>query len=239
MAAACRGRRSLPRGAHEAAHREVSKQRANSDVGVHPHRVARVRRCMKPRPRLPCSRSRCEGDKRKEYSCHLQPHDARKSHNRREQRTLRLFSCRLHRPNIGDASGSGRSLPSRRHGHPAWRIRRTTVGRIRDTRGLRRLHQRLRSVPSAVSQGPSELHPIHANSLRAGTLLWSQNELATPDIQGPVREISKRMKTMFWVAGAVCGAVAGLMIWNRQRDEPVEDLAHRLESAWADHHTVV
>jgi hypothetical protein len=46
------------------------------------------------------------------------------------------------------------------------------------------------------------------------------------------------MKTMFWVAGAVCGAVAGLMIWNRQRGEPLEDLAHRLESAWADHHTV-
>ena len=28
------------------------------------------------------------------------------------------------------------------------------------------------------------------------------------------------------------------MIWNRQRDEPVEDLAQRLEAAWADHHTV-
>jgi N6-adenosine-specific RNA methylase IME4 len=67
----------------------------------------------------------------------------------------------------------------------------------------------------------------------------SQNELQLPDIQAAVREISKKMKTVFWVAGAVCGAMAGLMIWNRQRDEPVEDLAHRLESAWADHHTVV
>lgn len=46
------------------------------------------------------------------------------------------------------------------------------------------------------------------------------------------------MKTMLWVAGAVCGAMAGLMIWNRRRGEPVEDLAHRLEDAWADHHTV-
>ena len=70
-------------------------------------------------------------------------------------------------------------------------------------------------------------------------VLLSRNELLASDIQAPVREISKRMKAMFWVAGAVCGAVAGLMIWNRQRDEPVEDLAHRLESAWADHHTVV
>ena len=46
------------------------------------------------------------------------------------------------------------------------------------------------------------------------------------------------MKTVFWVAGAVCGAVAGLMIWNRRGNEPVEDLAHRLEAAWADHNTV-
>jgi hypothetical protein len=94
-------------------------------------------------------------------------------------------------------------------------------------------------VPSPVSQRPSELHPIHNTSLRAAVFLLSQNELQLPDIQAAVREISKKMKTVFWVAGAVCGAMAGLMIWNRQRDEPVEDLAHRLESAWADHHTVV
>jgi hypothetical protein len=68
--------------------------------------------------------------------------------------------------------------------------------------------------------------------------LLSQNELHTLDIQSPVKEMTKRMKTAFWVAGAVCGAMAGLMIWKRQRDEPVEDLAHRLEAAWADHHTV-
>jgi hypothetical protein len=62
--------------------------------------------------------------------------------------------------------------------------------------------------------------------------------LLTLDIQALVREMSKIMKTIFWAAGAVCGAVAGVMIWNRQRDEPVEDLAHRLEAAWADHNTV-
>lgn len=50
----------------------------------------------------------------------------------------------------------------------------------------------------------------------------------------------KSWKSFFWLAGAVCGATAGLMIWNRSRsNEPVEELAHRLESAWADHHTVV
>jgi hypothetical protein len=48
----------------------------------------------------------------------------------------------------------------------------------------------------------------------------------------------KSLKTLFWLAGGICGAAAGLMIWNRLRDEPVEELAHRLESAWSDHHTV-
>jgi hypothetical protein len=47
------------------------------------------------------------------------------------------------------------------------------------------------------------------------------------------------MKKFLWAAAAVCGAMAGVMIWCQGRNEPVEDLAHRLESAWADHHTVV
>jgi ABC-type transport system involved in cytochrome c biogenesis permease subunit len=66
-----------------------------------------------------------------------------------------------------------------------------------------------------------------------------QNELRRTAIQGLYKGVNERMKTFFWVAGAVCGAVAGVMIWNRQRGEPVDELAHRLESAWADHHTVV
>lgn len=46
------------------------------------------------------------------------------------------------------------------------------------------------------------------------------------------------MKKFLWAAGAICGAMAGVMIWSRSRSEPVEQLAHRLESAWADHNTV-
>lgn len=48
----------------------------------------------------------------------------------------------------------------------------------------------------------------------------------------------KSLKTFLWIVGGVCGAAVGIMIWNRGRGEPVEELAHRLESAWSDHHTV-
>jgi hypothetical protein len=36
-----------------------------------------------------------------------------------------------------------------------------------------------------------------------------------------------------------CAATLGLLAWSRKRTPPVELLAHRLEEAWADHHTVV
>ena len=88
--------------------------------------------------------------------------------------------------------------------------------------------------PNARPNFTRSIPPVYVPPI----LHLSQNELPLPDIQAPVKEMSKRMKTMLWVAGAVCGAVAGVMIWNRQRDEPVEDLAHRLEAAWADHNTV-
>ena len=47
------------------------------------------------------------------------------------------------------------------------------------------------------------------------------------------------MKRMFWVVGGVCAAAAGFLMFGRQRRRPVEELAHKLEAAWADHHTVV
>ncbi|HEX4155647.1 MAG TPA: hypothetical protein VHY48_08545 [Acidobacteriaceae bacterium] len=46
------------------------------------------------------------------------------------------------------------------------------------------------------------------------------------------------MKSLLWLMGGLCAAAAGVMIWNRGRGEPVKELAHRLESAWSDHHTV-
>lgn len=44
-------------------------------------------------------------------------------------------------------------------------------------------------------------------------------------------------KFVFSMAG-LCAAAAGFLVLGRkQQAKPVEDLAHRLEEAWADHHT--
>lgn len=47
------------------------------------------------------------------------------------------------------------------------------------------------------------------------------------------------MKKFFLLLGGICAATAGFIVWGPKRREPVEDLAHKLEEAWADHHTVV
>jgi hypothetical protein len=47
------------------------------------------------------------------------------------------------------------------------------------------------------------------------------------------------MKQLVYLIGGLCAAAAGFLVWGSRRAEPVQDLAHRLEEAWADHHTVV
>jgi hypothetical protein len=44
-------------------------------------------------------------------------------------------------------------------------------------------------------------------------------------------------KMLFWIGG-VCGAAAGVYVLSARRAKPVSVLAHDLEVAWADHHTV-
>jgi len=46
------------------------------------------------------------------------------------------------------------------------------------------------------------------------------------------------MKNILWLVGGFAAATAGFLYWNSKRVQPVEELAHRLEEAWADHHTV-
>jgi hypothetical protein len=47
------------------------------------------------------------------------------------------------------------------------------------------------------------------------------------------------MKNILWLVGGFCAAAVGFLVWAPNRKLPVELLAHRLEEAWADHHTVV
>jgi ribose/xylose/arabinose/galactoside ABC-type transport system permease subunit len=46
------------------------------------------------------------------------------------------------------------------------------------------------------------------------------------------------MKTALFTIGGFCAALAGILVFTR-REQPVVELAHRLEEAWADHHTTV
>ena len=46
------------------------------------------------------------------------------------------------------------------------------------------------------------------------------------------------MKKIIWTLSGLCAAMAGFLVLTRkQQAQPVADLAHRLEEAWADHHT--
>jgi hypothetical protein len=47
------------------------------------------------------------------------------------------------------------------------------------------------------------------------------------------------MMSVLWIVCRACAAALGFVAWNSTRTPPVELLAHRLESPWADHRTVV
>jgi len=47
------------------------------------------------------------------------------------------------------------------------------------------------------------------------------------------------MKRVIWTVGGVCAAAAGIILWGSTRTPAVEQLAHKLEDAWADNHTRV
>ncbi len=47
------------------------------------------------------------------------------------------------------------------------------------------------------------------------------------------------MKNFLWVSTALCAAAVGIILWGDKRTAPMQELAHRLEEAWADNRTVV
>ena len=47
------------------------------------------------------------------------------------------------------------------------------------------------------------------------------------------------MKRVIWTLGGLCAAAAVCLVLGTLRKPSVGELAHVLEDAWADHHTVV
>jgi len=47
------------------------------------------------------------------------------------------------------------------------------------------------------------------------------------------------MNKFFWMTTGIFAATAGIILWGPRRTAPMQELAHRLEEAWADNHTVV
>jgi hypothetical protein len=47
------------------------------------------------------------------------------------------------------------------------------------------------------------------------------------------------MKNLIWIASAATAVWAAYLVVRQDSQQPVEVLAHRLEEAWADHHTQV
>ena len=49
----------------------------------------------------------------------------------------------------------------------------------------------------------------------------------------------KSMNRVLWIVGGICAAAAGVILCQTNRKPAVEELAQKLEGAWADHHTSV
>jgi hypothetical protein len=65
-----------------------------------------------------------------------------------------------------------------------------------------------------------------------------------PTLNGSmIRKTKECLKTnmakFLWTICGFSAATLGFLAWSRKRPAPVELLAHRLEEAWADHHTIV
>jgi hypothetical protein len=53
------------------------------------------------------------------------------------------------------------------------------------------------------------------------------------------QEMESSMKNVAWLVGGLAAATVGFLVFSAKRVPPVQELAHQLEDAWADHHTTV
>lgn len=46
------------------------------------------------------------------------------------------------------------------------------------------------------------------------------------------------MPKYLWAVTGFCAAAVGFILFAPKREQPVAELAHKLEEAWSDHHSV-
>ena len=200
---------------------------------------------------LPRAASRKQGKYPEEHPGKLQPQNARQPYKRPPCRLAEAFaalrqSC-FRLSNLGRRPCSLLSQPnarircSRRCLYPS--------RRVRGGRRIHRRHQRLGGSASPKSQRTSEPNRIHSRSVASRhisvKLSLPKNVIAPYRIQllstanaTRIRGNTK-VKNFIWMAGGFCAAAVGFLIWSPGRPRPIQELAHNLEVAWADHHTVV
>jgi len=216
-------------------------------------------RLMQIAPQLPRSRRSEQGEYTEEHPGKLQPQNARKLHKGTPHGLAEpLASPRQALFGLSSLSRrAGRLLPQSNPGSCRSTLRRSRVmrsirldpsRRARRRGRVHRCHQRLRRRTGSHTKRTTEAHRIHTRKCsrssspakvlhlnqRPCTLLHPNSKSAVTGKGGQVI-----MKNIFWMVGGLCAAAVGFLVMGRNRTQPVEVLAHRLEEAWADHHTVV
>ena len=187
-------------------------------------------------------------DQRKEAARKFQPQHARDAAERTQRRASSLSRSGTNLPG-GGAGGFGLRTARRGHdlwpgcgcsgrtGSRAWVRRGGSVGGFPQGAGGR---------ACAFAESSSEAHLVHrAPSVTVCKRIRGSGHPTMPERTGqsppgdPKGAGKESMKTVIWTIGGVCAAVAGMLVWSRRsQQQAVTELAHRLEEAWADHHTV-
>jgi hypothetical protein len=96
------------------------------------------------------------------------------------------------------------------------------------------------------------VYPLESGSGASADDTWSRSSGANPlpehGIQrrnracicatnGQSREVIPAMSKFLLMVGGICAAAACLLVFGPRRTPQVDQLAHQLEDAWADHHT--
>lgn len=124
------------------------------------------------------------------------------------------------------------------------RLRCRCGTRIRRRCSARSPNQRFCSGSRAYPERPAKTYGIHnvecsrSSSRSKDSSTIKRNSAAPHPSRKKIRERAKLMKGILYFTAGICAAAVGIIVWGPRKTVPVQELAHRLEDAWADHHTV-